>query len=151
MIYDPIKEELFTTHRGSGALLDNRRIRVSRAIDLQGTLLGTGIPYRPDQHNLDDYLQTLKALIVNTAGVRRAGAAALDLAYVASGRLDGFWEFGLRPWDIAAGTLMVQEAGGLVGDMAGGETFMETGNIVAANPKVFKLMVQALKPFADYS
>jgi len=145
VVYDPFKEELFTAFRGAGATLNSRRIRVSRINGLPGALLGTGIPYRPDQ-NLDAYLATLKALLPDTAGVRRAGSAALDLAYVACGRLDGFWEFGLKPWDFAAGAMLVQEAGGMVGDMSGGPEFVNTGNVLAASPKAFRDMVHALQP-----
>jgi myo-inositol-1(or 4)-monophosphatase len=118
---------------------------VSAVSGLRGALLGTGIPYRADQ-DLDAYLPTLQALITDTAGVRRAGSAALDLAYVAAGRLDGFWEFGLNPWDMAAGVMLIQEAGGLVGDFRGGSEFMDSGNILTANPKVFREMLRALRP-----
>jgi myo-inositol-1(or 4)-monophosphatase len=145
VVYDPFKEELFAAYRGAGATLNSRRIRVSQRNGMIGALLGTGIPYRPDQ-DLDAYLVTLKALMQDTAGIRRAGSAALDLAYVACGRLDGFWEFGLRPWDIAAGIVLVQEAGGMVSDMAGGPTFAQTGNILAAGPKVFRAMLASLRP-----
>ena len=144
VVYDPFKEELFCAYRGDGATLNNHKIRVSQLPDLNGALLGTGIPYRPDQE-VEAYLRTLRAFIQDTAGVRRAGSAALDLAYVAAGRLDGFWEFDLNSWDMAAGVLLIQEAGGLVGDFSGGHKHMETGNIVAGNPKVFKAMVQILR------
>lgn len=146
VVYDPFKDEMFCAGRGEGATLNNHRLRVSQLPTLSGALLGTGIPYRADQ-NLDAYLETLKVLIKNTAGVRRAGSAALDLAYVATGRLDGFWEFNLRPWDMAAGVVLIHEAGGLVGDISGGHAFMENGNIVAGNPKVFKAMVQRIRPY----
>ena len=145
VIYDPMKDDLFHASRGGGAFLNNRRIRVSKRLSLENALLTTGIPYRPDQEEIiDKYLQTMKALIINTAGVRRPGAASLDLAYVAAGRYDGFWEFGLHEWDIAAGVLLVQEAGGLVGDMQGGDSHMKSGDIVAACPKVFKDMIKRL-------
>ena len=144
VVYDPFKEEMFCANRGNGATLNNHKIRVSRLSDLKGALLGTGIPYRPDQ-NINDYLLTLKVLIQSAAGVRRAGAAALDLAYIAAGRLDGFWEFGLRPWDMAAGVVLIQEAGGLVGDFLGNHKYMESGNIIAANPKIFKAMLKILR------
>lgn len=143
VVYDPVREELFTASRGGGAMLNNRRIRVSPRKELQAALLGTGIPFRADQ-DLEYYLKTLGALLPETAGVRRCGCAALDLAYVAAGRLDGFWEMGLREWDMAAGVLLVQEAGGLVGDLQGGEHHFKTGNVVAANPKLFKAMLQRL-------
>jgi myo-inositol-1(or 4)-monophosphatase len=144
VIYDPYKEEMFCASRGEGATLNNRKIRVSGLADLSGALIGTGIPFRPDQ-DVDAYLETLKAFIKNTVGVRRAGSAALDLAYVAAGRLDGFWEFGLNPWDMAAGIVLIQEAGGLVGDFSGGHHHMQTGNIVTGNPKIFKAMLQILR------
>ncbi|MGD8940117.1 MAG: inositol-1-monophosphatase [Gammaproteobacteria bacterium] len=145
VVYDPLRQELFTASRGGGAQMNDRRIRVSKHNDLDGALLGTGFPFKQQQH-LDAYLQTFKALFPMTAGIRRAGSAALDLAYVASGRLDGFWEIGLNPWDMAAGVLLIQEAGGLVSDFSGGNDFLETGNIVAANPRVFKAMLQKIRP-----
>lgn len=145
VIYDPLRDELFAAARGEGATLNGRRIRVSGRPDLNNALLGTGIPFREDQ-DLDLYLRTMKALVPNTAGIRRPGSAALDLAWVASGRFDGFWEFGLKEWDIAAGVLIVQEAGGLLGDMQGGNSHLQTGNIVAASPKVFKEMIKRLHP-----
>ncbi len=143
VIYDPLRQELFTASRGRGAQLNNRRIRVSNRIDLDGALLGTGFPFREYQ-NVDAYLRSMKAFMATTAGIRRAGAAALDLAYVACGRLDGFWEGGLKQWDMAAGCLLIEEAGGLVGDFVGGSSYLETGNIVAAPPKVFKRMLQVI-------
>ncbi|WP_020559520.1 inositol monophosphatase family protein [Thiofilum flexile] len=145
VVFDPIRDELFAASRGDGATLNNRRIRVSNLTTMQGALLATGIPFRAGQ-NLELYLETMKVLVPNTAGVRRAGAAALDLAYVACGRYDGFWEFNLHEWDMAAGILLIQEAGGLVGDLQGGNSHLSTGNVLAANPKVFKEMVQRLHP-----
>jgi len=144
VIYDPLREELFTATRGRGALLNDRRIRVGDRIDLNGALLGTGIPFR-DTQDLDRYLRTLRALIPDTAGVRRPGSAALDLAYVAAGRFDGFWEMGLRDWDIAAGLLLVQEAGGLVSDLEGQPDVFRRGDVVAGNPKILKAMLQRLR------
>lgn len=144
VIYDPLREELFSATRGGGAFMNDRRIRVTSRVDLQGALLGTGIPFRAEQ-DLARYLKTLQALLPDTSGVRRAGSAALDLAYVAAGRFDGYWEFGLRPWDIAAGILLVQEAGGLVSDMDGQPDVWRQGNVVAANPKLLKLMLQRLR------
>ena len=145
VIYDPIKDELFFASRGGGAFLNKRRMRVSKRLSLSGALLTTGVPYRSDQADLiDTYFQTMKVLMIDTAGIRRPGAASLDLAYVAAGRYDGFWEFGLHEWDIAAGCLLVQEAGGLIGDLHGGNTHMKTGDIVAASPKVFKDMIKRL-------
>ncbi len=145
VVYDPLRQELFTATRGSGAQLNNRRIRVTQLAGLEGALLGTGFPFKFQEH-LDCYLRTFKTFTEMTAGIRRAGSAALDLAYVAAGRMDGFWEFGLRKWDMAAGALLIQEAGGLVGDLAGGNEFLETGNVVAAGAKTFKAMLQTLHP-----
>jgi myo-inositol-1(or 4)-monophosphatase len=145
VIYDPMRQELFTASRGSGAFLDNRRIRVSKQTGLAGALLGTGFPYKDQQH-LAVYLEMFKALIADSAGIRRPGSAALDLAYVAAGRFDGFWEIGLNPWDMAAGILLVREAGGLVSDFSGGHDFMKSGNVVAATPKLFPAMLREIRP-----
>ena len=145
VVFNPVNQELFTASRGEGAMLNDRRIRVSAQKGLEGALLGTGFPFKDQQH-LDTYLNTFKALFPMTAGIRRPGSAALDLAYVAAGRLDGFWEIALNEWDMAAGALLVREAGGLVGDFAGGEDFLKTGNVVAGNPKVFKEILQHIKP-----
>ena len=145
VVYDPLRDETFAAARGDGATLNGRRIRVSDRTSLQNALLGTGVPFRADQ-NLDLYLKSLKALVPDTAGVRRMGSAALDLAYVASGRFDGFWELGLKEWDMAAGILLIQEAGGLIGDWDGNNTHLQSGNIVAGNPKVFKDMLKRLNP-----
>jgi myo-inositol-1(or 4)-monophosphatase len=146
VIYDPIQQELFTATRGSGAQLNNRRIRVSSRHKLDGALLGTGFPFRSQQH-LDTYLDMFRALFPKTAGIRRAGSAALDLAYIASGRLDGFWEIGLKEWDMAAGVLLIQEAGGLSGDFAGGHNYLKSGNLVCANPKLFPLILKTIRPY----
>lgn len=143
VIFDPMRSELFTATRGRGAFLDNRRIRVSKRLSCKGALLGTGFPVR-NADKLDDYLDTFKVMFKETSGIRRAGSAALDLAYVAAGRLDGFWEMHLQPWDIAAGALLVQEAGGIVGDLKGGSNHMRGAGVVAGNPKVFKDMIQRL-------
>lgn len=145
LVYDPLKEELFTASRGAGAQLNNRRLRVTQLSGLEGALLGTGIPFRTHQ-DLDRYLETMRALLPGTAGVRRAGSAALDLAYVAAGRLDGFWEFALREWDMAAGVLLIVEAGGLVTEPDGGSHYLRSGNVVAGSPKVVKAMLAALGP-----
>ena len=144
VVYDPLKDELFTASRGGGAQLNGRRIRVSPARSLEGALLGTGIPFRDDQ-DLDLYLETLRVMVPGTAGVRRAGSAALDLAYVAAGRFDGFWEFGVKKWDIAAGILLVQEAGGLVGDLYGGLDHYENGDILCGSAGVYKGMLERLR------
>jgi len=145
VVYDPMRQELFTASRGQGAKLNDRRIRVSSTRALEGALLATGFPYREYSH-LDTYLAIFRDLITRTSGIRRPGSASLDLAYLAAGRFDGFWEFGLNPWDIAAGVLLIQEAGGLVSDLRGGNTHLETGNIVAGNPKIFKAMLQVIAP-----
>ncbi|MEW5825106.1 MAG: inositol monophosphatase family protein [Pseudomonadota bacterium] len=143
VVYNPISQELYTASRGGGAFLNNRRLRVSPLRNLDGALLGTGFPFRPDS-DIDLYLSTFKAVHGPTAGIRRAGSAALDLAYVAAGRLDGFWEFGLKPWDMAAGVLLIREAGGVVVDFAGGEGSMQSGNVIAGNPRVTHAMLQAI-------
>jgi len=143
VIFDPLKDEIFSATRGQGAQLNDRRIRVTQRKELTGALLGTGIPYRPDQ-DLDAYLPTLKAMIKDTAGVRRAGSAALDLAYVAAGRLDGYWEFGLKPWDLAAGVLIAQEAGGIVTDTDGNSDYLKNGNLITGNVKIHAEMLQRL-------
>lgn len=139
VVYNPHSQELFTATRGRGAALDGRRIRVSRARGLEGALLGTGFPFREDQ-DLDAYMAVFTDILRQTAGVRRAGAAALDLAFIAAGRLDGFWELGLKPWDMAAGILLIREAGGLVGDITGRGDPMDTGNIIAGNPRVYEAL-----------
>lgn len=145
VIYDPMRQELFTASRGGGAQLDGRRIRVSTRRELSSALLGTGFPYR-DNDNIDQYMATFRAMTERSRGIRRAGAAALDLAYVAAGRLDGFWEMNLEIWDIAAGCLMIREAGGLTGSLSGGTDHFETGNVLAANPKLFAEMAKVLRP-----
>jgi len=145
LIYDPVRDEAFSASRGRGAKLNDYRIRVSKRPGLDGALVGTGIPFRSHQRDqLPAYCQTLEAIAAETAGVRRAGAAALDLAYVAAGRLDAFWERGLSEWDIAAGALLVQEAGGLVSDFAGGNRYLDSGDIVAGNPKCFKAVLKTV-------
>jgi myo-inositol-1(or 4)-monophosphatase len=145
VIYDPLRQEMFTASRGQGARLNDHRIRVRNLPSLEGALLGTGFPLRSPQH-LPAYLAMFSGLALKCSGVRRTGSAALDLAYVAAGRLDGFWEIGLSEWDMAAGVLLIQEAGGLVGDFGGGHDFMATGNIVTGSPKVFKAMAQEIRP-----
>ncbi|HQQ62736.1 MAG TPA: inositol monophosphatase family protein [Pseudomonadales bacterium] len=145
VIYNPVTREEFTASRGRGAQLNGRRIRVSGRTQLDGALLGTGIPFRRHQsEKLPGYLDALGELAKQTAGIRRAGSAALDLAYVAAGRFDAFWEMGLQPWDMAAGILLIQEAGGLISDFAGGNQFLESGNIVCGNPKCFKHVLKVV-------
>ena len=143
VIYNPIHDELFTATRGGGAHLNDRRLRIAQRKDLDGALLGTGFPFR-DFSYLDTYLATFKAFMLKTAGIRRPGSAALDLAYVAAGRYDGFWEFNLKPWDLAAGALLVQEAGGVATDFTGDQGFLENGNIVAGNLRVHAQMLHII-------
>jgi myo-inositol-1(or 4)-monophosphatase len=145
VVYDPMRQELFTASRGDGAQVDGRKIRVSTQRGLEGALIGTGFPYRMAAAHIDDYLAVLKVVMNIAAGVRRPGAASLDLAYVAAGRMDGFWEYGLAPWDTAAGTLLIQEAGGRVGTPSGDEYSLGP-NIVAGNPKVYEELLAALGP-----
>ncbi len=147
VVYDPSRQELFTASQGAGAHLDGRRIRVSHQVTLEGSLLGTGFPYRANMQWADQYLEMLKHLSRLAAGVRRPGAAALDLAYVAAGRYDGFWELGLKPWDIAAGALLITEAGGRIADPLGGDTHVDSGHVVAGTPKVFEKLLQEIRPF----
>jgi myo-inositol-1(or 4)-monophosphatase len=144
VIFDTNRNELFTATRGSGAFLNDRRIRVSSTDKLEDALIGTGFPYR-EFSGFDEYLRMFGNVTRNCAGVRRPGSAALDLAWVACGRTDGFWEIGLSPWDMAAGALLVREAGGLIGDVEGKDGFLESGRVVAANPKVFEPLLQTLR------
>jgi len=144
VIYDPGKNELFTASKGRGAFLDDRRVRVSKCAQLKDALVGTGFPFK-ELGRVDLYVRQMKYLMQHSSGIRRAGAAALDLAYVAAGRLDAFWEMGLSPWDMAAGALMIQEAGGLVGDLSGDSNYLESGDITAATPKVFPQLLAALR------
>lgn len=145
VVYDPVRDEMFTAVRGGGALLNDRRLRVTEQRHLKGALLGTGIPFR-DQRYMDAYLGMLRSLTQETAGIRRPGSAALDFAYVAAGRLDGFWELGLSVWDFAAGALIVQEAGGVVSDIRGGSRHLETGNVIVGGVRVHREMVAAIRP-----
>jgi myo-inositol-1(or 4)-monophosphatase len=146
VIYDPVRQELFTASKGKGAQLNDHRIRVSKHAQLEECLLGTGFPYRHSAEHQAAYVKSLQTLIPMCGDIRRAGAATLDLAYVACGRLDGFWELGLCPWDTSAGTLMIKEAGGIVSDIDGSENYLKTGNIVAGNPKILKLLLKNLGP-----
>lgn len=144
VVFDPNRNELFTASKGAGAFLNDRRIRVSKRLKLQDALVGTGFPYR-QFGNVDTYLAIFKELTQKTAGLRRPGAASLDLAYVAAGRLDAFWEFGLAPWDMAAGSLLISEAGGLISDLAGESGYLSSGNVVASTPKVFPPLLQLIQ------
>ncbi len=145
VVFDPVHNELFTASRGHGTQLNDRRIRVSNVSRLDDALLATGLPIRQVEH-LELWIQTFRSLLPRTSGVRRAGSAALDLAYVAAGRCDGFWEIGLKVWDMAAGTLLIQEAGGLLGDFSGGQRFLETGNIIAGNPHIYPEILRLIGP-----
>ena len=144
VVYDSNRNELFTASKGRGAFLNDRRIRVSKCLRLGDALVGTGFPFR-ELTRIDRYTGQMKNMMEKSAGVRRAGAAALDLAYVACGRLDAFWEMGLSPWDMAAGALLIQEAGGLVGDLKGDDGYLESGELACATPKVFPGLLEALR------
>lgn len=146
VIYDPIRQELFTASRGRGARLNDRRIRVSTHGLLKDALLGTGFSARRSPEYTSAYAHLFQTLLPVCGDVRRAGSAALDLAYIACGRLDGYWELGLKPWDIAAGILLIKEAGGLICDPQGEEKYYESGNIVAGNPKILKALIKYIKP-----
>ncbi len=148
VVYDPLRQEIFTASRGQGAQLDGRRIRVSKRVQLQQCLIATGFPYRTNEKYIDDYLGMLKAVVQQSAGVRRPGSAALDLCYVAAGRVDGFWEIGLNIWDIAAGALMIREAGGRISDYHGTDKYLDSGDIVAGNPKIYAALSKLLAPHA---
>jgi myo-inositol-1(or 4)-monophosphatase len=145
VVYDPLRDELFTAKRGGGAMLNNRRLRVTNQTSLKGALIGTGFPFKTDKH-LDAYLGMFRALTTDCAGIRRAGAAALDLAYVAAGRLDGFWEIGVMEWDVAAGILLITEAGGVITDFSFNDNYLVSGNVIAGSPKMHQLMYQLIEP-----
>lgn len=146
VVYDPLRDELFTASRGRGAQMNGKRLRVSNLDKLDYALLGTGFPFR-EFGFLDEYINLFKALMPKCSGIRRAGAAALDLAYVAAGRLDGFWEFGLQPWDMAAGALLIQEAGGWVTTLEGDKNFLEGKSILAASPKIHQHMMSLYQAY----
>jgi len=143
VVYDPLREELFTAVRGRGAQFNGKRIRVSTSKGLEHSLLATGFPFR-NKEKLDQYMTIFNRLFPHCSDMRRAGSAALDLAYVAAGRIDGFWEFGLSDWDTAAGALLVKEAGGMVSDLNGNPNYQDSDSILAANPKAFKAMLQVI-------
>ena len=145
VIVDPLRQEEFVASRGYGAQLNGKRIRVSQRNKLEDCVLNTGINPRSVERDLEHYMQTLQGLTATCRAIRRQGSAALDLAYVAAGRADGYWQAGLQPWDIAAGIVLVREAGGFVGDLAGGENYWQSGDVIAANPKCFRPLVSALK------
>ena len=137
VVYDPMRQELFTASRGKGAYLDDHRIRVSGQTRLERSLIGTGFPFRQAEAEVEPYMKMLTKILRSTSGIRRPGAAALDLAYVAAGRLDAFWETGLKPWDLAAGTLLIREAGGIVSGLDGSENYLDSGHILCGTPKVY--------------
>ena len=146
VVYDPVRREEFIASRGRGAQLNGHRIRVGDRTELRESLIGTGIPFLGNcDDRLDWYSNALKSVAGRCMGIRRAGSAALDLAYVAAGRLDAFWEMGLNRWDIAAGALLVREAGGLITDLSGGEAWYESGNVVCGNSKVMRQLLPLVK------
>ncbi|MEY4481878.1 MAG: hypothetical protein RIQ84_1040 [Pseudomonadota bacterium] len=147
VVYDPNRDELFTATRGAGAYVNNRRLRVAGRLKMSEALIGTGFPYREDQ-DVEAYLEIFAQMTRQCAGLRRPGAASLDLAYVAAGRLDAFFEQGLKPWDMAAGALLITEAGGLVGNYAGEESYLNTGEIMAGNPRLFGQLVTTLRKYS---
>ncbi|MDR0275155.1 MAG: inositol monophosphatase [Burkholderiaceae bacterium] len=149
VVYDPTRNDLFTATRGRGAYLNDRRIRVSKRVQLQDCLIATGFPYRQGD-DFEGYLRMMSEVMQRTAGLRRPGAAALDLAYVAAGFSDGFFETGLKPWDVAAGALLITEAGGLVGNLAGEADYLHTGECLAANPKVYAKLIGLLRKYSKF-
>ena len=155
VVYDPMRQELFTATRGAGAQLDNRKIRVSGQLEMERALIGTGFPFRQADAEMDPYLRMLGKVVRNTSGVRRPGAAALDLCYVAAGRLDAFWETGLAPWDLAAGSLIIREAGGIISGLDGSEDYLETGHVLCGTPKIYsgiaKLCANEIKAIVQKS
>lgn len=147
VVYDPTRNELFTASKGAGAYLNDKRIRVARRDKIADALIGTGFPFRTSE-GIDNYIGMFRVMTEKCAGLRRPGAAALDLAYVAAGRFDGFFEKGLKPWDVAAGSLLITEAGGIVGNFVGESDYLYKGDTIAASPKIFAQMVTLLSPFA---
>jgi myo-inositol-1(or 4)-monophosphatase len=145
VVYDPVRNELFTATRGSGAFLNDKRLRVTKRLHLADSLIGTGFPYTKFEH-MNAYLGIFKDLIQQTAGLRRPGSAALDLAWMAAGRYDGFFETGLHVWDIAAGTLLITEAGGMISDLHGSDTFLKTGHVCAGNPEIHPQLLKVIAP-----
>jgi myo-inositol-1(or 4)-monophosphatase len=152
VVYDPTRNDLFTATKGAGAYLNEKRIRVGKRDKIADALIGTGFPFRSsaseDAAALEQYIDMFRVMTTRCAGLRRPGAAALDLAYVAAGRLDGFFEKGLKPWDIAAGALLVSEAGGLIGNFSGESDYLHNGAVVAGSPKIFAQTIALLAPFA---
>lgn len=153
-VYDPLRKELYWAEKGKGAYLNNRRIYVSKTNKLRNALIGTGFPFRAKEH-LDMYLRSFKSVFINVSGIRRLGSAALDLCYTARGLLDGFWEFFLAPWDVAAGTLIIEEAGGIVSDIWGTNLHIKTGHIVGGNsliqPPLQKIIENSVPEFKKHA
>lgn len=145
VVFDPLKNELYTATRGAGAQLNDRRMRVSGVSHMDAALLATGFPFKTMEH-LEVWINTFRSLLPRVSGVRRAGSASLDLAHVACGRLDGFWEFGLSPWDMAAGCLLIEEAGGLVSDFHGGQSYLEAGHVIGGTPKIYNELLNIIQP-----
>ncbi len=150
VVFDPTRNDLFTSTRGRGAFLNDRRLRVSKRTRLEDCLVSTGFPFRPDD-DFTAYLQVMADVMKRTAGLRRPGAAALDLAYVAAGFSDGFFEIGLQPWDMAAGSLLITEAGGLVGNFTGDADYLHQRECMAANPKVYAQLVGLLQQYSKFA
>ncbi len=144
VIFDPVRNELFTATKGAGAFMNDRRMRVSKTLYIKDALIGTGFPYK-EFGNVDRYMAIFKDMMQKSAGIRRPGAAALDLAYVACGRYDGFWEAGLNPWDVAAGGLFILESGGLIADFKGDSNWLNDGTVVCGTPKVFAPMLAVIQ------
>jgi myo-inositol-1(or 4)-monophosphatase len=142
VVYDPLRQDLFTATRGEGAQLNEHKIRVSGQRELEHALIGTGFPFRQADSELEPYLGMLGKILRNTSGIRRPGAAALDLCYVAAGRLDAFWETGLAPWDLAAGSLIIREAGGIVSGLDGSEGYMDSGHVLCGTPKIYSAIAK---------
>jgi myo-inositol-1(or 4)-monophosphatase len=150
VVYDPTRNDLFTATKGRGAYLNDRRLRVSKRTQLKESLISTGFPFRPGD-NFNQYLSMMGDVMQRTAGLRRPGAAALDLAYVAAGYTEGFFELGLQPWDVAAGSLLVTEAGGLVGNFTGEADFLEQNECLAGSPKVYGQLVSILGKYSKFA
>jgi len=150
VIYDPTRNDLFTATKGRGAYMNERRIRVSKRVRLNECLISTGFPFRPED-DFNKYLRLMGDVMQRTAGLRRPGAAALDLAYVAAGFSDGFFELGLQPWDMAAGALLVTEAGGLVGNFTGDANYLEHKECMAASPRIYAQLVPLLQPYSKFA
>jgi myo-inositol-1(or 4)-monophosphatase len=144
VVYEPINDQMFWAEKGNGAWLNDRRMRVSGRARMNESIFATGIPFL-GKANHSSFLKQMEAVMTVSAGIRRFGSAALDLAYVAAGRFDGFWEVGLKPWDIAAGIILVREAGGMISELNGRDGMLKTGSILAANPSLYRELMQIIK------